>query len=175
MKVRSAAVMMSKYAGPACCLMAPRQPKGSAAFATEMARLRAEKRAAWDPGRVERVRSICLAYPEVSEVEQFGEPWWRAGKKPFASYGADGLQDGMAFNVTPMDQSQLILDPRFSKTAYVGQHGWTTLTFGKSVDWGEVEELIDIAYRKVALRRMVARLVEAATAAGSVLDIVRER
>jgi len=156
--------------------LSPRQQtKGSAAFAAEMARLRAEKRAAWDTGRVERVRGICMAYPEAIEVEQFGEPWWKAGKKPFASYGADGLKDGMAFNVSRMDQAQLIQDSRFTPTQYLGQHGWTTLTFGRKVDWAEVEDLIDIAYRRVALKRMLNKLDGAAHAAALAMDIVQGR
>jgi predicted DNA-binding protein (MmcQ/YjbR family) len=136
----------------------PRSKAGSAAFAQEMAQLRAEKRAVWDPGRLERVRRICMAYPEAVEVEQFGEPWWKAGKKPFCSYGAEGLRDGAAFNVSLMDQAELIKDPRFERTRYLGQHGWTTMAFGKKVDWGQVEELVDIAYRRVANKRMLAAL-----------------
>lgn len=140
-----------------------------------MARLRAEKRAAWDPGRVERVRGICMSYPEVAEVEQFGEPWWKAGRKAFASYGADGLRDGMAFNLSLVEQAELIYDPRFAKTQYVGQHGWTTLAFGRTVDWAEVEELIDSAYRKVALRRMLLKVDHAAMVAGDAMDVVQQR
>ncbi|MES2155146.1 MAG: MmcQ/YjbR family DNA-binding protein [bacterium] len=138
--------------------MSPKTSKGSAAFAAEMAAIKAEKRAAWDLGRLERVRRICMEYPGVVEVEQFGEPWWKVGKKPFASYGAENVRDGMAFNVTLMDQSQLLEDPRFERTHYIGQHGWTTMVFGKKVDWAEVEELVDIAYRKVAPKRLTATL-----------------
>lgn len=142
-----------------------------------MAARRAEKRVVWDTGRVERVRRICMDYPEVTETEQFGEPWWKAGKKAFVSYGAeadDGTpRDGMAFNLTVVEQSQLLTDPRFSKTRHIGQHGWTTLTFGTTVDWSEVEELIDAAYRKVALRRMLQKVDHAANEAELAMAAVR--
>ncbi len=150
-------------------------PKPKPSTTVELLALRAQKRASWDTGRLERVRGICMAYPETVEVEQFDEPWWKAGSKPFASYGAEALRDGMAFNVSRMDQAQLILDPRFMKTRYIGQHGWTTLTFGKKVDWAEVEELVDIAYRRVALRRMVAVLEERTALAQIAVDIVHGR
>jgi predicted DNA-binding protein (MmcQ/YjbR family) len=120
--------------------------------------LHSTKKMVWDAHRIDRVRRICMAYPEAVEVEQFGEPWWKAGKKAFCSYGAEGMQEGMAFNLTLLDQQQLCKDPRFAPTHYIGQHGWTTLTFGKKVDWDEVEELVDIAYRKVANKRMLAAL-----------------
>lgn len=123
-----------------------------------MQQLHATKKKVWDAKKIERLRKICMSYPEAVEVEQFGEPWWKAGKKAFCSYGAEGMQEGAAFNVTLLDQQQLCKDSRFAPTHYVGQHGWTTLTFGKAVDWKEIEELVDVAYRKVANRRQLAAL-----------------
>lgn len=118
----------------------------------------AKKRRIWDPRKVERVRKLCMAFPEVVEVEQFGEPWWKAGKKAFCSYGAEGLQEGVAFNLTLLDQQELCRRPGFAPTHYVGQHGWTTLTFGPRIDWDQVEELAGLAYRKVANKRQLAAL-----------------
>jgi predicted DNA-binding protein (MmcQ/YjbR family) len=123
-----------------------------------MQALNAQKMAIHDPGRIERLRKICKAYPGVVEVQQFGEPWWKVGKKSFCSYGAEGGKDGAAFNVSLMDQSELVKDPRFERTHYIGQHGWTTLTFGRDVDWAEVKELVDIAYRRVAGKKLIAEL-----------------
>lgn len=121
-------------------------------------RLHATKQEAWDPAKVDRVRRICMALPETVEVEQFGEPWWKAGAKAYCSYGAEHMREGVAFNLTLLDQQELCKDERFAPTRYVGQHGWTTLTFGKSIDWDEVEELVGLAYRKVANRRQLAAL-----------------
>lgn len=123
-----------------------------------MQALHATKRKVWDPKKVERVRRICMAMPEAVEVEQFGEPWWKAGKKAFCSYGAEDMKEGVAFNLTLLDQQELCKRPGFAPTHYVGQHGWTTLTFGRAVDWSEVEELVGLAYRKVANRRQLAAL-----------------
>ena len=40
-----------------------------------------EKRRSYDEAKLAKVRKICLAYPEAVEVEQFGESWFKAGKK----------------------------------------------------------------------------------------------
>ena len=106
----------------------------------------------------EHVRRICMAYPEVVEAEQFGGPWWKAGKKSFCIYGAAGGSSGAAFNLSIEDQTELIQDERFSRTGYIGRHGWTTMRFDKPIDWALVEELIDVAYRRVALKRMLKAL-----------------
>ena len=107
---------------------------------------------------VTRLRKICLRYPEVAEVEQFGGPWWKAGKKSFCVYGADEGRSGAAFNLSLAEQAILIGDPRFTPTRYMGQHGWTTMVFEGAVDWEQVEDLVDVAYRDVALKRMLRAL-----------------
>src|SRR5262249_21301296 len=42
---------------------------------------------------LKQFRSICLALPETREVEAWGHPTFRAGKKMFAGFGE---QDGIA-------------------------------------------------------------------------------
>lgn len=126
----------------------------------------ARRAADWDKRLMARLRKICMAYPGVVEVKQFGGPWWKAGKKSFCTYGAESVKvdgvwrgrDGAAFNVSLMEQAQLVKDPRFERTHYVGQHGWTTMNFGKKLDWEEVEQLVEDAYRKVAAKKLLAEL-----------------
>jgi hypothetical protein len=110
---------------------------------------------------LERLRKICMAYPEVVEVTQFGSPWWKAGKKSFCIYGAPEGRSGACFNLSKDHQAFLIEDPLFEKAHYIGQHGWTTLEFRGRVDWHMVEELVDSAYRRVALKQMLKALGEA--------------
>ncbi len=111
--------------------------------------------------QLERVRGVCLAYPEAHEVEQFGHPWFKAGKRPFCIVGLD-RDAGTAtasFSVGKEDQEALCaMDPRFHPTPYMHQHGWTTLRLEGDVDWGLVEELVEQAYRRVALKRMLREL-----------------
>ena len=105
-----------------------------------------------------RLRKTCLAYPEAVEVEQFGSPWWKAGKKSFCIYGSSDGHVGASFNVSPEEQSLLLEDPRFYRTGHIGQHGWTSMRFDERIDWPLVEELVEVAYRRVALKRMLKAL-----------------
>lgn len=142
----------------------PERTRGSAPTETNEeihARLQRER----DPRVLARVREICLAYPEAVEVEQFGAPWFKAGKRPFAICGTsekvDSIwrgRDGIALAMTRLDQLALCEDPRFKPTPYMHQHGWVTLYFGDDIDWDEVRSLVDKAYRKVALKRMLTAL-----------------
>jgi predicted DNA-binding protein (MmcQ/YjbR family) len=130
------------------------------------------KRRDWDKAWMRRFAQAC-AFPGVVEVEQFGGPWFKAGAKPFAFYGAASERvgpdryrgvDGASFNMTPMDQAALLEDPRFVATPYVGKHGWVTMRWDAEPDWGEVRELAESAYRKVAGKRLLAQLDGAASA-----------
>jgi len=46
---------------------------------------------------LKQVRALCLALPEAREVEAWGHPTFRAGKKMFAGFGEEG---GTVINVT---------------------------------------------------------------------------
>ncbi len=107
---------------------------------------------------VTRLRKLCMGYPEALEAEQFGRPWWKAGKKPFCIYGGEGGGSGASFNLSLTEQATLTQDPRFTRTRYLGQHGWTTMDFKGRIEWALVQELIDVAYRRVALKRMLKAL-----------------
>ena len=125
------------------------------------------KRRAWDPKTIARVQALCMAYPEVIEAEQFGGPWWKAGKKAFCAYGAmsqkraDGYHgiDGMCVKLPLPVQKVILRDPRFEPEMMMGHHGWTSMTFtGRKGEWEEVAGLLDTAYRAVAIKRMLAKL-----------------
>lgn len=111
-----------------------------------------------DQRHLARMRKICMAYPEVVEVEQFGNPWWKAGKKSFCIYGESDGQQGASFNLSLLDQSLLLDDPRFYKTGHIGHHGWTSMRFSGKINWQQVEELVETAYYRVALKRMLRAL-----------------
>ncbi len=154
--------------------MKKRKPKAAPAAkprddrAAADAEVHARMAADWNPQWMERLRKLCLSYPEAMEVEQFGRPWWKAGDKSFCIYGGeaekiDGVwrgRDGASFNVTLKDQSRLLQDPRFTRMAYLGQHGWVTMSWlgEREPDWDEVAELLDIAYHKVANQRQLKAL-----------------
>jgi predicted DNA-binding protein (MmcQ/YjbR family) len=107
---------------------------------------------------LKKVRSICLALPETSEVEAWGHPTFRAGKKMFAGCGLDAWQLSLGLKVGFERQEQLLQDGRFFPTPYAAHQGWVSLRLDSKTDWDEVSGLVLEAYRQVALKRMLKTL-----------------
>jgi hypothetical protein len=60
-----------------------------------------------------------------------------------------------------MQESLIEGDPkRFFRPPYVGPAGWVAIILDTRPDWGMVEELIRVGYRKVATAKLLARLDE---------------
>src|SRR5262249_4762024 len=105
-----------------------------------------------------RVRAACLALPETREVEAWGHPTFRAGKKMFAGFGQDedGLTIGLSVGFDRQDE--LLEDERFYPTPYAARLGWVSLRIDGTTDWDEVSGLVREAYRQVAIKRMLKAL-----------------
>jgi len=106
------------------------------------------------------LRRICLGFPEAVEIEAWGRPTFRAGKKMFAVFGGDDRHKHvLVFKPDPADRRGLLADPRFYPPPYFGASGWLGLDLAAApVDLVEVAELMDASYRLVALKRMVKAL-----------------
>ena len=106
------------------------------------------------------LREVCLALPESAEVEAWGRPTFRAGKKIFAVF--EGNEDhpyAVIFKPDPEERKALVEDSRFYIPAYFGPGGWLALDFTVApADWDEVSELMDTSYRQVAIKRMLKEL-----------------
>ncbi len=110
---------------------------------------------------VERVRGICLAYPEAVEVGSWGRPTFRAGKKIFASL-AETMDRPFSIVIKP-DPAELPAyrqDPLFRVPPYWGAAGWISTDIDGDADWQLIAELIDTSYRQVALKRQLRMLDE---------------
>lgn len=122
----------------------------------------AEHPSAFEPDDelVERVRRICLVMPEAIEVEAWGHPTFRAGKKIFASVSSPrGLGHAVVFKPDPDDAPALRQDLRIFSPPYWGASGWLGIGIDDpQVDWEFIAELIDASYRQVALVRQVKLL-----------------
>ena len=103
---------------------------------------------------------MLLAFPEAVEVEAWGRPTFRAGKKIFAVFsGIEERPWGMIFKPDGDQRASLVQDERFYSPPYFGPSGWLTLDLEAApVDWDEVRELADASYRQVALKRMLKAL-----------------
>ncbi|QLY27837.1 MmcQ/YjbR family DNA-binding protein [Nocardia huaxiensis] len=111
---------------------------------------------------VETVRALCMALPKVTEKLSHGEPAWFAGQRMFVMF-ADHHHDGRVgfWCAAPVGaQEELVgAEPeRFFRPPYVGHRGWLGVYLDVEVDWGEVGEIVQDAYRSVASKRLVAEL-----------------
>lgn len=113
---------------------------------------------------VEWVRSVCMGYPEAAEVEAWGRPTFRAGKKIFVLVGAS-MDDALTIVFKPgsADERLSYLErPAFYSPPYWGPGGWLAAPLGGAVSRAELAEIIDTSYRQVALVRQVKALDAAA-------------
>lgn len=109
---------------------------------------------------VARVRGLCLRLPESVEVEAWGRPTFRAGKKIFAIVGSSmDRPNTVVFKPDPEEARALREDERFFSPPYWGPSGWLAVDLDTSdADWTELAELIETSYRQVALKRQLAVL-----------------
>ena len=112
---------------------------------------------------VEALRTLCLALPEVTERLSHGEPtWFVRGKKTFVMFADHHHDDRVGFwcAAPPGVQEELVgAEPdRFFRPPYVGHRGWLGVYLDVSVDWAEIAEIVEDAYRMIAPKSLVAQL-----------------
>lgn len=111
-----------------------------------------------------RVRRICLALPDVTERPSHGAPtFFVRDKKTFVMFHDDHHGDGRLaiWCAAPPGAQEAMMQAepdRFFRPAYVGHRGWLGLRLDRELDWDEVAEVIEDAYRTVAPKTLVARL-----------------
>jgi predicted DNA-binding protein (MmcQ/YjbR family) len=105
-----------------------------------------------------RLRKVCLPLPEVRETVKWGHPTFEAGKKIFAVLDRYDGRPCIAFRAPLETLDELLADERFTEAPYAARFGWVCLNIEGSIDWVEVERLVQGSYRLVALKRMIAAL-----------------
>jgi hypothetical protein len=118
---------------------------------------------------VERIRKICLALPKVTERPSHGAPtFFVRGKSTFVTVWAQGHHDHTFPHLwcaaPPGAQEMRISEDadRIFRPPYVGHRGWIGIRLDGKVDWAQIEELCEDAYRTVAPKALVAQLDERA-------------
>jgi predicted DNA-binding protein (MmcQ/YjbR family) len=106
---------------------------------------------------VQKLRALCLVFPESSETASWGHPNFRAGKRTFAAFEIVKGRPSIAFRVDPVDADLLIKKKNSFATPY-GQGRWVSVWVDGRVDWRLVGRLLDRSYRTVAIKRMIAAL-----------------
>jgi hypothetical protein len=106
---------------------------------------------------LKRLRKICLGLPETSEGASFGNPTFRAGKRPFVVLDRYKGVDCVFLYVDPGRRAELLKDKRFFKAPYDPREKGLCRTLEK-IDWTEMKGLVVGSYRHVALKRMLDAL-----------------
>jgi hypothetical protein len=113
---------------------------------------------------LERIRKICLAFPETSERLSHGAPtFFIRGKRAFLMVLTNHHGDGRfaIWCAAPDGVQQLLTDAdpeKFFVPPYVGHRGWLGVRLDRGLDWHELAGIVEDAYADVA----PAKLVEAA-------------
>ena len=106
-----------------------------------------------------------MALPEVTERPSHGAPtWFVRDKKVFVQFWNGGHHQHdfphLWCAAAPGVQEEMIEhEPhRFFRPPYVGGRGWLGVRLDVDVDWDEIAEICEDAYRVIAPKTLVARL-----------------
>jgi predicted DNA-binding protein (MmcQ/YjbR family) len=119
--------------------------------------------------RLTRLRKICLALPETTEKEAWGDPTWRVRDRIFAMQkgNCEGGRPSVWLKAADGRQDELIdADPEtFFVPPYVGHKGWVGVYLdAPRVDWKTVAALVAESFRLIAPKRLIRDLEGEATA-----------
>lgn len=109
---------------------------------------------------LQRLRALCLALPDTSEILSHGEPNFRVKGKVFAAFASAANhhgkgRDGVWVKATLVSQSILVGQhpDRIFIPPYVGHSGWVGIWLDVRVDWKMVGELLETAHRLAGTKR----------------------
>lgn len=108
---------------------------------------------------IEELQQISAAWPTSRGgfYTMVHHPALRVGKRLFAFVGGPDDSE-ISVNLGPSQQRELLDDPRFRRTRYLGQHGWVTVARADLSDPDELRGLLVASYLRVAGRKRCAAL-----------------
>ncbi len=114
-----------------------------------------------------RMRAVCRRLPEVTERPSHGAPsWFVRDRRCLVTLWEHGHHDNdfpHLWCAAPAGAQEALTatEPdRFFRPPYVGGRGWIGVRLDGSVDWAEIAQLCEEAYRVVAPRTLVNLLDE---------------
>jgi predicted DNA-binding protein (MmcQ/YjbR family) len=113
---------------------------------------------------VDRLRKVCLAFPETFEKIAWKTPTFRVDQnkgKMFVLYSnpEDGRPALWCKGEEGAQEALVGVDPeRFFRPPYLGVRGWIGIYLDRRVSWKEVGSLVEASYRLVAPARLAAQL-----------------
>ena len=112
-------------------------------------------------GMLENVRNICLALPEaVEHIDGFGHNTFKINGKSFVISGENDKGFSLSFKSDLETQELLLQNKQYSKTPYIGRHGWVSILNPGGEDWDELTDLLQEAYLRAAPKRLVKKWME---------------
>lgn len=109
---------------------------------------------------MQKLRSICLQFPEAYEQETWNAPTFRVREKIFVKAGSDGTSDVAWCKALPGVQEMLVTaDPaHYFVPPYLGGRGWIGIRLQDHVDWDDVMDLVEESYRLVAPKMLAGQI-----------------
>ncbi len=106
------------------------------------------------------LRAVCLALPEATEQETWGDATFRVRGKIFAMHRRGDGQPAVWCKAPAGGQGVLVgADPtRFFVPPYVGHRGWIGVRLDAGSEREEVADLVVESYRMTAPKRLAAVL-----------------
>ena len=116
---------------------------------------------------LERLRTLCLALPETTEKEAWGEPTWRVRGKMFAMLDDHhhGAPDFSVWLKSDFETQRVLAesDPEtFFVPPYQGKAGWIAARLDARTDWKALAELIEEAWTRAAPAKLASQRAGAA-------------
>jgi hypothetical protein len=111
------------------------------------------------PG-LDRIREICLAFPETSEKLSHGAPAFFVRKKAFVYFHDNHHGDGRLCIWCPAPEGiqDMLVDAapdQYFVPPYVGHRGWIGVQLDTGIDDNEVAGVIEDAFLTVAPKRVI--------------------
>jgi hypothetical protein len=114
-----------------------------------------------DPGYpLERLRVVCLAFPEAVESGGVGDPSFKVRDKIFAMQHRMDGRPSLWVKAPDGVQEMLVgaVPERFFRPPYVGHRGWVGLRLDGELDWDELADLVEESYRMTAPKRLSVQI-----------------
>jgi hypothetical protein len=114
---------------------------------------------------LQRLRTVCLAFPETTERPSHGAPsFFVRDKKCFVMVLDNHHGDGRfaIWCAAPDGDQQLLVEAdseRFFVPPYVGHRGWLGVRLDRGLDWDELAGIVEDAFCSVAPKSLVAAVV----------------
>lgn len=114
------------------------------------------------PDRLARLRKLCLALPDTSEKEAWGDPTWRVGGRIFAMQkgNVEGHRPSLWLAADDGVQEMVVAaaPDRFFVPPYVGKHGWIGLWLDlRRLDWKAIAALVHDSWQRIGAKRAAGK------------------